>query len=257
MLDLKPSFIHGGAWRDPTNTYQDFLPTINSIISSASPPLSSIRGFASLDYRLSSHPNKPQAPDTPAAELRRAAHPDHVRDVRAGLEYLDATYDIGDRYILIGHSVGATLAFQVLMGAQAAGADDQPPPPRDLPLPAAILGIAGIYEFHDFAHRGGPAYIEMVEGALGSDHPRWNEAAPLRFRGSYAGAWPAGRHVLLSYSPGDTLVDGNVETDAMVQRLRGDGCAVSTLPTHGEHDFVWQDGAQIASLIHELLQKIA
>lgn len=151
----------------------------------------------------------------------------------------------------MGHSVGATLAFQLLMGEQAAG-----PAAGDVPLPAAILGLAGIYEFSDFAQRNGAPYVAMLEGALGPDYASWNNAAPRCFTGSYASAWPSGRHVLLSYSDRDTLVDGEVETGAMVERLRKDGCAVSTAPTHGEHDFVWQEGKQIASLIADLYQKM-
>lgn len=147
--------------------------------------------------------------------------------------------------------MGATLAFQLVMGTQAAG-----PLVGDVPPPAAILGIAGIYEFSDFAGRNGPPYVAMLEGALGPDHGSWNDAAPRCFTGNYSSDWPTGRHVLLSYSDRDTLVDGEVETGAMVERLRKDGCAVSTAPTHGEHDFVWQDGKQIASLIADIYQKV-
>ena len=34
----------------------------------------------------------------------------------------------------------------------------------------------------------------------------------MNFKGSYAADWAVGRHVLLSYSEEDTLVDGVVET---------------------------------------------
>ncbi|SPN98899.1 uncharacterized protein DNG_01938 [Cephalotrichum gorgonifer] len=257
-------FIHGGAWRDPSNTYQDFAPTIDALLSSpssGSSPPPAVRGFASLDYRLAPHPNHPQDPaTTPPHKLRRAAHPDPIRDVRAALALLDAKYGIGDRYVLAGHSVGATLAFQALAPPDTPAAttrDGEEEKEEDVPpLPAAILGVAGIYEFHDFALRNGPAYVEMVEGALGTDRSKWNDAAPLHFRGGYAADWPCGRHVLLSYSPGDSLVDGAVETNAMVDRLRKDGCAVSTTLIQGEHDFAWQDGKQIASLVAELCQKL-
>ena len=42
----------------------------------------------------------------------------------------------------------------------------------------------------------------------------------------------------------------------MVSRLQRDGRAVSTSPTNGEHEFVWEDGEQIVRLIGEILQKV-
>ncbi|PKS05245.1 hypothetical protein jhhlp_008616 [Lomentospora prolificans] len=244
-------FIHGGAWRDPSNTYRDFVPTIEAILSSQSVPQSSIRGFASIDYRLSTHPSHPQDPATPADRLRCAKHPDHIRDVCLALRYLQAKYNVRDKYILIGHSVGATLAFQLLMGGQATGHGSSELTGTDsLPLPAAIVGVAGIYEFYDFAHRHGGPYITMVEGALGADHSKWNAAAPLK--ASYVDRWPGDRRTLLSYSVEDSLVDGDPETTAMADRLRSDGIHTDITLIQGEHDFAWQDGKQIAALVAQI-----
>lgn len=136
------------------------------------------------------------------------------------------------------------------MGPQASGLLES-----DAPLPAGILALAGIYEFRDFANRNGAPYVTMIEGALGPNQDRWDDAAPLCFCGNYASAW-SGRHILLSYSGGDTLVDGAVETVNMAARLLRDGCVVSTTPIHGEHDFVWQDGKQIADLIKNIFQRV-
>lgn len=244
-----PSFIHGGAWRDPTHSYDDLVPTLSALTSSSPLP---IAGFASIDYRLSPHPSHPQPSTTPPTQLRRATHPDHIHDIRAAISHLSQRQSIGG-YILAGHSVGATLAFQLLMGPQASGT---PLPHPEVPLPTGILGLAGIYEFRDFASRNGDPYVAFVENALGPDHETWETAAPLNFKGSYGSDWPAGRHVLLSYSEEDTLVDGVVETGAMAERLQRDGRAVSTSPMTGEHDFVWKDGRQFARLIGEVLQKV-
>lgn len=252
------SFIHGGAWRDPSNTYQDFLPTIEALLSSHPMLRPAIRGFASLDYRLSSHPNHAQDPSsTPPDRLRCAKHPDHIRDVCLALRYLDAKFNMRDRYILVGHSVGATLAFQLLMGDQAtkgsASPAAQPTEAGALPLPSSILAIAGIYEFHDFAYRHGGPYIPMVEGALGPDHSKWNDAAPLK--ASLAGRWMGERLALLSYSTDDTLVDGDRETTAMVNHLVAEGVKTDLTLIRGEHDFAWQDGQQIADLVAQILPK--
>lgn len=248
-LLTQPSYIHGGAWRDPTRSYEDLAPTLRALTSS--PPLP-IAGLASIDYRLSPHPSHPQPVTTPPTQLRRAVHPDHIHDIRAALAHLSQKRSI-EGYILAGHSVGATLAFQLLMGPQASGT---PLPHPDVPLPAGILGLAGIYEFRDFASRNGDPYVAFVENALGPDRETWDAAAPMNFKGSYAADWAVGRHVLLSYSEEDTLVDGVVETGAMVSRLQRDGRAVSTSPTNGEHEFVWEDGKQIVRLIGEILQKV-
>ena len=213
----------------------------------ATPP---IRGFASLDYRLSPHPSHPQPPTTQPNQLRAATHPSHIQDIRAALAYLHHKRHV-DGYFLVGHSVGATLAFQLLMGAQASG-----PLVHNPPLPTAVLGIAGIYEFRDFANRNGAPYVTMFEGALGPDQATWNDAAPRCFAGSYAADWPSGRHIVLSHSEEDSLVDGKVETKAMIQRLSDDGRAVTEATIHGEHDFAWQDGKEIASLIAAMCQEV-
>jgi len=214
-------------------------------------PQGAIRGFASIDYRLSAHPNHPQDPATPPDKLRSAKHPDHINDVRLALQYLQSKYDIRDRYILIGHSVGATLAFQLLMGQLTAASSS---PQIAEPHPAAIIGVAGIYEFYDFVYRHSSPYITMVEGALGPDHSKWNDDAPLK--ASYAGIGPSGPKVRLAYSPEDSLVDGDQETTAMADRLRADGIDTDVILIKGEHDFSWQDGKQIATLIAEMHRKL-
>lgn len=80
-------FIHGGAWRDPNNTYDDF-----EVMAQAIPANS-----FGVNYRLS-------------PEVK---HPTHLNDVTAGIQaILDAYHS--DKVILVGHSVGATLIMQIL-----------------------------------------------------------------------------------------------------------------------------------------------
>jgi hypothetical protein len=105
-------YIHGGAWRDPNITYESFIPTIKHLVNRTTPM--PIAGFASIDYRLSAHPDFPQDADTPPEARREARHPDHIEDVCSALIYLICNHDIGFDYLLVGHSVGATLAFQVI-----------------------------------------------------------------------------------------------------------------------------------------------
>lgn len=87
-------FIHGGAWIDKTNTPQDFKQLCQTIIDD-----NSIRQDFSLyaiEYRLS-------------PEVK---HPIHLLDVLENIYQLLQQEQI-DSYQILGHSVGATLAWQV------------------------------------------------------------------------------------------------------------------------------------------------
>ncbi|OAA64648.1 hypothetical protein SPI_03295 [Niveomyces insectorum RCEF 264] len=195
-------YIHGGAWRDPRCLTETAVPAIDRLLAGTSPSSRSaymgrdrLAGFASIGYRLSPHPQFPQDPaTTPPTELRVARHPDHVRDVWAGLAALandgrstaeqlttsppppeeqhdlvapgsPADYIAHDRYIVYGHSCGAFLAFQLWMGAQAVEPADfsvpvtvSPPPPPPT-IPRCIVGLEGIYDLRGFVARGGsPAH---------------------------------------------------------------------------------------------------
>lgn len=82
-------FIHGGAWRDPSNTFND--------AQFIAEQLAGTRTVCSVDYRLS----------------KDVQHPGFAQDVQQGIQCclreLDAT-----RCALVGHSVGAMLAIQAM-----------------------------------------------------------------------------------------------------------------------------------------------
>ncbi|OLN95439.1 Kynurenine formamidase 2 [Colletotrichum chlorophyti] len=243
-------YIHGGAWRDPRKTFIDFETSIQETINAASVPKSEIRGFVSIDYRLSPHPLFPQDPAVTApTELRTAQHPDHLRDIWSALAFLQRRYNIQDRYILVGHSAGATLALQLPMGSVALGAE----PPSDVRMPVAFVGVSGIYELNDFNARHGDNYTQFIAGAFGEDQAVWNKVVPATFSGSFKDVLPAKTRILLAWSPEDSLVD-EPEIDGMESKLRKDGveCTVLKNLTH-DHDFVWEDGKQIARLLGETL----
>lgn len=88
-------FIHGGAWRDPHNTMNDYDKFIQYMDDSFEEGNETVK-FYSVDYRLS-----------PAVK-----HPTHMHDV---LSFLNVLHTKGvDQLTLCGHSVGATLITQVL-----------------------------------------------------------------------------------------------------------------------------------------------
>ncbi|EAW07836.1 arylformamidase [Aspergillus clavatus NRRL 1] len=243
--------IHGGAWRDPTQTASNYLAPVESILT-ASPEYTSttlphIAAFASIEYRLSPHPNHPQDPKhTQPSEYRNAQHPDHLRDVQAALALLQQKYKFGSRYILVGHSAGATLAFQSVMGALQGGA-----------APAAILGMAGIYDLRLLrdTHRAISAYQEFIEGAFGSDETLWDAVSPATVEGSggVEGGWTTGRLAVLARSSGDGLVDAG-QQEAMKRVLGrwehgGGKRRVETLALEGDHDDAWEKGDELARAI--------
>lgn len=247
-----------------------------------------IAGFASISYRLSPHPDHPQKQAATAPEeYRFAKHPDHIRDVEAALAFLQNTYGFGARYILVGHSCGATLAFQAVMGAVAnhreqafakgvgdlgSGAEtvstsSGPLPPRLLAQPTAIVGVAGIYDIRRLldTHREIPAYRDFIKGAFGTDELVWDGVSPAQMFGSRGveGGWRSGRLAVLAHSKGDELVDES-QLEAMLDALRGweeseaqvskqeltaNDRRVRVLPISGAHDDAWIDGTELARSI--------
>lgn len=255
------------------------VPAINRLLAVDSPYVdrSRIAGFASIGYRLSSHPEFPQDPaTTPTTQLRVAQHPDHIDDVRSGLAALardgpstagsPANYLAHDRYIVYGHSCGAFLAFQLWMD----GNDDSNPPP-------CVIGLEGIYDLCGFverggslAHGGGPgtgfaAALETIaEGAFGSDRSVWDAASPGRHDYSKLGRKKTAkpRLAIVAYSPEDELVDGG-EMDTMEKALQ-QGAAQSDGRLHyvglrdlrGRHDEVHEDGREVARVLTEAVRHL-
>ncbi|KAF9766809.1 hypothetical protein IL306_000721, partial [Fusarium sp. DS 682] len=245
-------FVHGGGFRDPRNSFNDFKPSIEAVLKSDNITASSIRGFASIDYRLSPHPGFPQdRAETPAAQQRVARHPDHIFDVRAALAHLDKQYGLGQDYILLGHSAGATLTYQLLMGEAVLAS--QPTIPA--PLPRVIIGISGVYDFpglvtrFEGVHDG--LYRSFVTGAYGSDVQLWKEVSPVNYHGKFS--WPGGMVAMLAWSPEDAVID-EPEIDCMVSKMKRDGTPMAVMKDLiGDHDVVWEQGDQVARLVAEAL----
>lgn len=212
----------------------------------------SIRGFASIDYRLSPHADMLQDPAvTPPLELRSARHPDHVEDVWSALQYMTNNYGLTEDYILVGHSAGATLAFQLLMGKDAL--PGRAPPTYTIPLPKAVIGVAGIYDLVglDERHTG---YTGFITSAFGDEKSTWRRSSPGLYTGNFATNWPNRRLALLAWSPQDPLVD-EPEIDTMAAKLTRDGVRpVVVKSLTGDHGEVWKGGVQLRQLIRHALE---
>lgn len=181
-----------------------------------------------------------------------------MRDVQAALALLQQKYGFGGHYILAGHSCGATLAFQVVMGSFRKNAE------AEYECPEAILGMAGIYNLRLLrdTHVDVSAYQKFIEGAFGPDEATWDAASPVVVEGAggVQGGWRSGRLAVLAHSDGDSLVDLG-QRDAMAKSLESwvdDGRArwVQKLPIKGEHDEAWEKGDQLASAIAFTVAKL-
>ncbi|KAF8853693.1 hypothetical protein BDZ45DRAFT_677499 [Acephala macrosclerotiorum] len=130
-------------------------------------------GFASLNYRLSTpHPLPRFAQFTETGSAARyVKHPEHLNDVVAALHFLQERFGMGRNSILVGHSRGATLAFQILNQV-------------GIETPAAVLGVEGIYDLGKLRddHANIPMYQYFLESAFGTDEEVWKAASPTTQR---------------------------------------------------------------------------
>ncbi|KAG9234731.1 Alpha/Beta hydrolase protein [Amylocarpus encephaloides] len=246
-------YIHGGAWRDPKVTHLSFLNTVDFLLKESQESVQkNIAGFATIAYRLSPHPSYPQDPNTPKSELRVAKHPDHIADVKTALSLLQERYGFNSKYILAGHSCGATLAFQTALPIRTINTS---PPFHN---PETIVGVAGIYDMKLLVenHSSISAYRDFTIGAFGHDEKVWDELSPSRFEG-YDSVWPEGK-VYLFHSMGDELVDV-AQVDSMAGRLR-EGKKMELRGVRKDlkkdHDGIWEDGKEMGEAVAFVLNDL-
>ncbi|KAF2094519.1 alpha/beta-hydrolase [Rhizodiscina lignyota] len=274
-------FLHGGAWRDDSQDKAELKPALSQLLDhfSRDAPTSALRhvvGLASINYRLSGEPSDP---------ARNGTHPDHVHDVLLALQWLEKEYGVGSKwpYMAVGHSCGATLAFQIVMDRQwksaipskpalyekllgFAGAQDNHK--QTIRPPVAVVGLEGVYDFplllKNYAHD--PEYEGFIRDAFGGNHDVWQKASPVA--GDYSDRWPDGHLVVLGQSPEDELVDWP-QVDSMVKVLKEQGWKMRSesrikearrdswiggkqfFVTYlkGSHDEVWEHGTELSRTI--------
>jgi kynurenine formamidase len=236
------SFLHGGAWRDPDVDSMAFEPAVKLLCGN--PRVQpSFSGFASINYRLSSYPNRSKNPSAPSDASRNAKQPDHVKDVSKALIFLEKEYGISSGYLLVGHSAGATLAFQVEEECEG----------LRIPPPKGVMGVEGIYSLKDLtiSFEKIPFYKEFVVSAFGSDEEVWQRASPSS--STHPAAWRKAKVIIIAHSEEDELVD-KVQADLMLERVWGTPACKSALhylKANGKHDQIWEEGHELAHLIEE------
>lgn len=239
-----------------------------------------ISGFASMNYRLSPYPDHPTKPTHPTGsahdgippasrndESRDAIHPDHLHDVLAALNYLQRRFGFEERYILVGHSCGATLAWQVVLAAAQE---------MTLPRPLGVVAFAGVHSLpvllanHPPSHT--PVYEQIIVNAFG---PEWlancaltspvEMLTDMHKRGQrLRDRWPEGRLAMMVQSKDDELVDGD-QVLMMGEALRMDAERERELPKRRDevvwvegwtHDEIWEKGDAVAETVMRALDVV-
>ncbi len=265
-------YVHGGYFRDPAVTSSSFYSALellatekqhhqnifkHDVNSKSAGVKPHIAGYASINYRLSPHSDKsPQDPKTtPAYELRNAKWPEHIYDTLAAIAHLQKKHGFGERYLLVGHSVGATMVLLSALAAQKApfstttGVEMPPIEP-----PIAILGVSGIYDF-PLIHEVFPEYVGMTRNAIPNEEDDVL-ASPAKYAAQdYVSAWTADktkrRALVIAQSRDDGLVDWK-QVQAMEDVFKGES-AIETrvIEMKGQHNEIWEKGTELARVIAE------
>ncbi|KAF3909869.1 hypothetical protein ABW21_db0206010 [Orbilia brochopaga] len=236
-------FIHGGAWRDPASSKADATHLLHALVHT--PQNTTICG-ATLNYRLSPSQKAPE---------NTARHPDHVADILAALTFLQHRYQFGRKYILVGHSAGATLALQSLRSIFNGRNIDSVIPGAEgyLPggLPSAVICTEGIYNLPDLVDEY-PDYASFVVNAFGPPSQVWSDASPACLPG-----WKSeydGRIVIVQ-STEDELLSLRQATN-FVGALEAEGVSVDVEIVGGRHDEVFKR-SELVVIVKKVLAEMS
>jgi acetyl esterase/lipase len=251
-------YIHGGAWRDPLVTSSSFDATVSNLATSHPDTLKHISGIASINYSLSPRTTDKNDPSYSDDSSRQAKHPGHIVDVLTALSYLQHKAKFSNNYILLGHSCGATLAFQVAMSHAKWGSSATA---LKTEKPVAVVGLNGLYDMptlirepgEKHAHLGS-LYETFTRLAFGDDEKVWSEISPISVE-DWASEWVEGKKIFLVQSKEDSLVPYRQTADMKeaLESSKASGCASSELEAGGDHNDLWKEGGRLAEIIAEVV----
>ncbi|KAK0747457.1 Alpha/Beta hydrolase protein [Apiosordaria backusii] len=247
-------YIHGGAWRDPLIDASSFSPTAINLLQAAASSYAKgsvpIAGVASLNYRLSPHPNHPVDGRDPN---REAKHPDHISDILTGLAFLQRLGGATGSWLLSGHSCGATLAFQAVMAPSRWGLD------TTIVKPTVVVGLNGLYDLAGFItmpppdYAGlGDAYEEFTRGAFGDDEKVWQDACPAT-ADDWTSEWQEGKQVVLAQSRDDSLVPYGQLEKMGAYLSKSSSLHIREMEAGGDHDDIWKKGDRLAEILYDVV----
>lgn len=166
--------------------------------------------------------------------------------------------------MLVGHSCGATLALQSVMGPGVLGAEEateQEVGELGIEPPVAIVGVSGIYDLRGLrdAHADVKAYEEFLVAAFGKDEALWDSVSPARWE-RFRETWGTGSLMILTHSQDDELVEGG-QIDTMVQwassTWEDQGRRVLSLRNlKGRHNEIWEHGTELAEVIAVAIERL-
>ncbi|KAF1840933.1 alpha/beta-hydrolase [Cucurbitaria berberidis CBS 394.84] len=275
-------YIHGGAWRDPLQDAKCVEPTLNRLFSeSNASALRHVAGIASLNYRLSPYASHPTDPSSRFDRDRNVQHPTHVRDIARGIQYLQKEYGV-KRWIGVGHSCGATMLLQLVSGLGLEDESSSLTGNTEQRGPEALILLEGIYNIPLLLRNHLPPtcpenisqiYRDFIVGAFGPDQAVYQSVSPVS--GKYnTKQWSAGRLIVICHSYEDELVE-RAQRDVMCVALDREGWSIvmeagddedevraegrrvlNVRDLKGGHDWIWEDGEQIAKLVAEVVQRL-
>lgn len=285
-------YLHGGYFRDPNVSASSFHPALAQLINphSPSPHIREIQphiaGYASINYRLAPHKLHPQRDDVPRYERREAQWPEMQDDVSSAIAWLQGRYGFGERYLLVGHSVGATMGVLTCLRPPQQDRTQQQIP---IPKPLAVLGICGIYDFPALHRHWGAEYEALTRNA-GIKESMYQDVSPAHYSvKEFENRWARGRKrwLILAQSRGDDRVEwaqvegmagvfegesdsereargsaesargaggeirrnGAGEGQIEVQGLPESNVLVDVVEVQGKHDEVWKKGGEVAKVV--------
>jgi len=263
-------FLHGGAWSDPTQDSSELQPALDQLYPSRSDsahgdphagaaPALRIAAYASLNYGLS-----PQPGAYTADAARNRAHPQHLRDVVAGLRWLAREYGVGARgawdFVVMGHSCGATVLFQLAMGVLPREEAGESGFGVGVEKPVALVGLEGIYDLPLLVenHADVPYYAAFVASAFGYDEKLWKRVSPVS--GDVGRIWKDTKCVVLGMSEEDELVEWE-QVEVMLRHVNsssaiGKDQTCKLLKLTGKHDECWSKGVGIIKALKTTLAAI-
>lgn len=274
-------YIHGGYFRDPKTNSSSFNTTLHQLVqeNKYANVRPHIAGYASINYRLSAHPAYPQDESrVPNYELRNARWPEHIHDVLSAIAHLQSRYNFGNQYLLVGHSVGATMAvLSILLSHQTVNNHIFP----QIHPPTAILGVCGIYDFPHL-HTTFPDYESLTRNAIPNPADDTIASPALYSADEFETRWTIEsntktkpkRHLILAHSRTDGLVDwsqvermNSVFTSSAKPPSSSSTATTSSsssppsshesqinvriVEISGAHDEIWERGTELTRVIVE------